>query len=337
MEVIKNIKKNTIIIVIMTIIVLFVVLRKDFNTIVNDLQTMDLKYILIAVLLYILYLVLHSYVVYLTVNKKEKFSFLESVKHKIIVQFFNGITPFSTGGQPMEIYMLKEHDINLSKASNYIIQNFVFYQIALVLFGALAVFINFTFKLFPKVSLLRDLVFLGFFINTMVAVILLFISFSKSITKSFIHYMVNILYKIHLIQDKEKQLEVWDKRVDEFHECASELKKRKSLFVIGVLFNFLGLLCLYSIPLFILYALHDFNSMNLVNTACSSAYVMVVGSFVPIPGASGGIEYSFTQFFGNFLPKTKVNTVLLVWRFITYYLGMIIGAVLFNLDKPKNK
>ena len=86
-----------------------------------------------------------------------------------------------------------------------------------------------------------------------------------------------------------------------------------------------------------LYALHDFNSMNLVNTACSSAYVMVVGSFVPIPGASGGIEYSFTQFFGNFLPKTKVNTVLLVWRFITYYLGMIIGAVLFNLDKPKNK
>ena len=337
MEIIKNIKKNTIIIVVVTIIVLFVVLRKDFNTIINDLQTMDLKYILIAILLYILYLVLHSYVVYLTVNKKEKFSFLESIKHNVIVQFFNGITPFSTGGQPMEIYMLREHDISLSRATNYILQNFIFYQIALVLFGAVAVFANFTFKLFPKVNLLRDLVALGFLINTLVAVILLFISFSKSITKSFIHYMINILYKINLVKNKDKQVEVWDKRIDEFHECARELKRRKSLFVVGVLLNFLGLLCLYSIPLFILYALHDFHSMDLISTASSSAYVMIVGSFVPIPGASGGIEYGFTQFFGNFLPKTKVNTVLLVWRFITYYLGMIIGAILFNLDKPKNK
>ena len=38
-------------------------------------------------------------------------SLKEAIKHNIIVQFFNGITPFSTGGQPMEVYMLKEHGI----------------------------------------------------------------------------------------------------------------------------------------------------------------------------------------------------------------------------------
>ena len=62
-----------------------------------------------------------------------------------------------------------------------------------------------------------------------------------------------------------------------------------------------------------------------------------MGSFVPIPGASGGIEYGFTQFFGNFIGLEYISAVLLIWRTITYYLGMIIGALLFNLEKKVKK
>ena len=65
----------------------------------------------------------------------------------------------------------------------------------------------------------------------------------------------------------------------------------------------------------------------------TSAYVYIVGSFVPIPGASGGIEFSFTKFFGNFIGDDRIAAVLIVWRFITYYCGIIIGALLFNLEK----
>ena len=50
---------------------------------------------------------LDSYFTYTYQEDKdeEKYSLLEAFKHNIIVQFFNGVTPFSTGGQPMEIYM----------------------------------------------------------------------------------------------------------------------------------------------------------------------------------------------------------------------------------------
>jgi uncharacterized protein (TIRG00374 family) len=58
-----------------------------------------------------------------------------------------------------------------------------------------------------------------------------------------------------------------------------------------------------------------------------------MGSFVPIPGASGGIEYGFTQFFGNFIGLNMIGAVLIIWRTITYYLGIIIGAILFNFEK----
>jgi uncharacterized protein (TIRG00374 family) len=78
-------------------------------------------------------------------------------------------------------------------------------------------------------------------------------------------------------------------------------------------------------------------SMKFVETITASAYVYIVGSFVPIPGASGGIEYSFTQFFGNFIGLDMISAVLIIWRTITYYLGIIIGALLFNLEKKVKK
>lgn len=337
MEILKNIKKNTIILIIITALVMYIVLRKDFPVIIKNFKILDLKYILIALICFALYIVLHSYVVYKTVNENEKFTFAESIKHNIITQFFNGITPFSTGGQPMEIYMLTKHKISVSTATTYILQNFIFYQLALVLFGIIAVIINFFLKLFPQIPVLRYLVLLGFILNTLVALALMFICFSKKTTKLFLEFTLNILYKIHMLKDKEKTKNNWLVKINEFHQSAKQLQKRKALFFWGITLNFIGLVCLYSIPLFIVFALHDFKSLNFINTITASAYVMVMGSFIPIPGASGGIEYGFTQFFNNFLTPTKTKTTLLLWRFITYYLGMILGAIAFNLDRENKE
>ena len=116
-------------------------------------------------------------------------------------------------------------------------------------------------------------------------------------------------------------------KFNDFHECGKALRKRKNLYIMGIILNVVSLLCLYSVPLFILYSIGDFNNLTMVDTLTSSAYVYVIGAFVPIPGASGGIEYGFTQFFGNFISLSKISAVLLLWRFITYYLGMILGAL----------
>ena len=118
MNIIKNIKKNTIFILIITAIVLYVVLKDDFKDIVDILAKIDIKYILLAFLFYALFIVIKGYVNYKITNDKSKLSLKEAIKHNVITQFFNGVTPFSTGGQPMEIYMLMEHDIPIAKATN---------------------------------------------------------------------------------------------------------------------------------------------------------------------------------------------------------------------------
>ena len=333
MEIIKNIKKNTIILLFITMIVLYFVLKDDFNIVINTLSKMDYKYILIATLFFLLSVTIKGYVNYKTINNPKKVSLLEAIKHNVIVQFFNGITPFSTGGQPMEIYMLTEHDIKASKAATITIQSFIFYQIALVIFGILAVTYNAIFTIFPKSSFLRELTLLGFLINTLVVVALFIITFSRKLTKKISNFIINILVKIKVIKNKEEAKEKWNEKLNEFHTSAKDLRKRRKLFIGGVILNIVSLTCLYIVPLFIVYSLHDFTSMNVADTLVSSAYVLIIGAFVPIPGASGGIEFGFLNFFNNFLSKNILSAVLIVWRFITYYLGMIIGALAFSLEK----
>ena len=67
----------------------------------------------------------------------------------------------------------------------------------------------------------------------------------------------------------------------------------------------------------------------------ASAYVMLIGSFVPIPGATGGLEYAFTQFFGVFIIDPTLTLIMLLWRTTTYYLGVIVGAILLNIRKKR--
>ena len=63
---------------------------------------------------------------------------------------------------------------------------------------------------------------------------------------------------------------------------------------------------------------------------------MLIGAFVPIPGGTGGLEYSFIQFYGNFITGSALSAMMLIWRFITYYFGMIVGAIALYVKGKKD-
>ena len=333
----KHLKRNSFIILLVTLFVLFLVLKDNFKIVVSTITTMDIKFVIIAIVLYFAYLFFHALVNYLWVNEKEKLSLKDAFQHMIITQFFNGITPFSTGGQPMEIYMLKNHGFRYTKATNVIMQNFIVYQLARGIFGLFAVIYNFITGVLVYKSVLTTLIILGFLINTIVEVVMLFVATSKKFTKSLLNIITRFGNNLHFIKNKEKFLAKWEERLEDFHNCTREVKEKKGLFVLGIILNLISLTCYYAIPLFLVYSLHDYNSMTFFTSIVASAYVLIIGSFVPIPGATGGIEYAFLEIFSSFLPTTSVRAVMIIWRFITYYLGMILGGILFSFHKEGDK
>lgn len=332
----KNFKKNSIILVLITLLILFLVLKDDFNNIVHELVNANFLFIILAFICLLLVFVFDGLAYYKIIKSYDKnYSFIKVLRMLIITKFFNGITPFSTGGQPMQVYMLKKDGFRLTKASNIIIQNFIIYQAALVLYGLIAMAINAKFNYFKNITILKDLIILGFLINTGVMIGLFIISFSNKFNHFIVNKSINILSKLKLVKDKETTLNKWNERVDDFHEGATFLKNNKLLCLESFIYNLLSLTAIYVMPYFVIMALGNVNDVTPLKSIVSSAYILIIGSFVPIPGASGGIEYGYLQFFGSFIKGGILKASLLIWRFISYYFPMIIGAIVFNLKGSK--
>ena len=329
-------KINYLILVLVTIIVLYFSLKDNFNEITHTILTINIWYLLIAFVFIFLFWLFRSYPMY-TFSKKinKDFKYKDAFILTLRTQFFNAVTPFATGGQPYQIYYLKNKGIDYASSTSIVLENFIVYQIALVLLGLIALFTNKALHLFKNVYILQRLIALGFIINTLVIVAMFIIAFSKKMNKKIIGFALKLLNKLHIVKDIEKKEKEWNESINKFHESASILLRDKKSFILNIFSNFLALSLLYLIPLIVLYSMGDFTSVNPLKSIVTSAYVMLIGSFVPIPGATGGLEYGFVSFYGNFISGSTLQALMLVWRFITYYFGMIMGAIVLNIHEVK--
>ena len=334
----KNTKRNTFIVFLITIVILFFVLKDDYQTILNNLIVANKWYILFGIVLIFLYWLLKSLCLYVIVKEYNPNVKLRKMFHQtVITQFFNGITPFSTGGQPMQVYMLKKSGVKLGAATNIIVQEFIMYQMALIVMGIFALLANWYYNFFTVSSTLQNLIILGFIINIIVGVVLLFISFSRKFNDFVGKLIIKIATKVKLVKDQEKVLLKWEEKLSEFNGSAKIFKKKKSLFVKCFFYNLLALTVFYVIPFYIFLSLDSSLSISIPAVITSSAFILMIGNFVPIPGGSGGIEYGFLQFFKSFTSPSMVLSALIVWRFITYYIGIIVGGISLGFFKGEEK
>ena len=56
-------------------------------------------------------------------------------------------------------------------------------------------------------------------------------------------------------------------------------------------------------------------------------------SFMPMPGASGAQEIGFSSFLRPYFVNNDLYAAVMVWRFFTYYLVVIAGALLVVVDQ----
>lgn len=328
---------NVLVLVGITLLVLYFSLKDDFYSIIDQLKRINIGWLIVAFLIVIIYWLLRSKAINIFTRKfMPKTRYRSSLQLMIRTQFFNAVTPFATGGQPYQIYHLVKDGVRMTTATSIIMQNFIVYQIAIVVLGAVAVLANHAFSMFAKNVLLGRLVTLGFIINTSIIVVMFVVAFSEKLNRKLIRFGINVLTKLHLVKNKEKKLMEWDEYIVKFHKSASMLLENKVDFLFCILLNFLALSLLYSIPLVLLYATGDYGSFNVFEAIVTSAYVMLIGSFVPIPGGSGGLEYGFIAFYSSFIGGSKLTAIMLLWRFVTYYFGMIVGAVSLNMKKVKS-
>jgi len=327
---------NIFIIIISLGLVLFFSLKDNYQEILNTISKMNPIYLIGAILILCIYRFISSIAYYNIVKiNKEEISLLKCFQINFMILFFNGVTPFSGGGQPMEVYYLHKEGISITKATNITLQNFIVYQIALVTVGTIALAYNNIYNLFPNDNFIKKLVLLGFTINLLVLVASFILSFGKKLQMFISEKGIRFLAKLNIIKDENKIQTKLSEYLHNFHNNAVRLRKNKKRVLGLIMINIIGLFIMYSMPYMIAKGMNI--NISLIDTIIATAYVMIIGSFIPIPGGTGGIEYGFVFFYNYLIKGSLANAIMLIWRFISYYLGMIFGSIALSLYRKKEK
>lgn len=337
---IKKYKKNFIVVFLIGFgVYFFILFRNDAKEIMSRIKNINLFYLLLVLGLFFVYMMLESLVLHLFTKYKLKgFRYRDSFRLNLSTQFFNSITPFSSGGQPFQVYYFNARGIKVKDSTSIVVMNFITYTIAIDIVGLFSLF--FKYQYFNDLSGQGYLLVIGFGVNIFITILTFILAFSKRIYHLLVEvFWVKIIHWPILRRFKlENKTEKIRQTIDDFNQEIKELNNHKSLWIQSVSLHVLRIIIVYSIPFFLFLAIGENVQEHYINLIIGAFFVAMVMSYIPSPGASGGAEGLFILFFTPFFNKSStILSTLLLWRFITYYLFLFIGLLaLMTLNFKKN-
>lgn len=335
----KKNKWNFIIISFITAIVLFIVFStQDVGQLLSTFHRANPIWLTTAVLCMILYWLLESIVLYITANgtPESKLRIGGAIKTTMVGQLFNNLTPFASGGQPIQAYYLTKQGFQVGEATCILLVKFIIYQFTLIIYSGILLILKLPFFT-SNISHLSFLTIIGFTVNFIVVLALLSIGFFPLFTVKATRMIIKFLHRYKLLKNRQAAIEKTMRQIAEFHTGFTVLRRNHYMLIQSTIYTIIQLTLFFSIPYFISLAL------NITNTSyptiiAAGAFVLMITSFIPLPGASGGAEASFSLFFGSFFQNSNTITVaLLLWRFITYYLALFVGILFCKTDTSLNE
>ena len=332
----KKIKKTirNLIVFILLMGLTFYLIFKDQNVleILNIAVSVKKRYILVAIIAMCLYLLGETInITRILKELGEKSTFLRNIRYTLIGFFFSSITPAASGGQPMEIYYMHKEKIAVANSTLALLVHLTSFQIVTITLGILSTILHFE---IVKSGLIY-LVVLGILLNSTALTLLAISIFSKRLSKGLINFAVKVL-RFFRIPNIEKKQESLEKELEKYQESAVYIKEHKKLMIKTLVTTFIQVIIYYSIPYWV-YLAFGFTGYNFFQIVTLQAMLYATVSGIPSPGAVGVSEGAFIEIFKGVFPATMMNSAILLNRGASFYLFVIISAIITTITALKTK
>lgn len=315
---------------------IYLSIGNHFHQVIASLmQTEPLWIIILIGIMFLYYLVDALSLWYFGKAYKKDYSYKQSFINAISGTFFNGITPFASGGQFAQVYIFNKQGISPTLSSSILLMCFICYQSVLVLYTTVVVVFKYDYFVNENQTIF-SLALLGFLINFIVIFSLFLGAKSKKLQNFLTLTVLKCLYKVKIVKDYTVTCEKVEERLSDFRNQLNFLQKNKPVLFKSCVCNFIKLTIIYSMPFFSAKALHlDVSWSQFFDFLGLCSFIYLINAFLPIPGASGGSEGLYVLLF-SFLGPVATSSSLFLWRFMSYYLGLILGGLVFSLNKEIN-
>jgi uncharacterized protein (TIRG00374 family) len=255
--------------------------------------------------------------------------FRAMVRLVFINLFVSNVTPMATGGGFAQVWYLARHGVPVGRATAATTIRTV---LAVAFIFSMTPLFLFTLKALERTSISHQVglalavfitLYLGFFTVLLLRTRWLVTPLSRLLTG---------LRRLHLISARRHDRWQFRCRREVLRFAASfrdYLKGRPRYVLLSILCTAVFLLALFSFPALLMHSLgYPVDYLSTLGLLVVTTFIMY---FSPTPGASGISEGVFGSFFRGLLSGNHLLLVTLAWRFLTIYLGMVIG--LFVLQR----
>ena len=254
----------------------------------------------------------------------------------LLGKYYDYITPFASGGQPMQIYYLHKRGIGGGESSAVIFIKFAFNMamwlticLCLMVFnrGALLYYVTDT----TNLKLIQIGAWVGFAVNCAVPIFIVACVLLPKMTWAIARWVLKIGHKMKLVKDKDAVLERTKTAVHNFTTAFRSMLKRPWHSIALALLCITEQLLMMMLPYFVVVALGGdavTPSWDLLLAIMTlNVYVQMSVTIVPTPGNSGAMESAFMMTLVNISAGVLFWTVF-SWRFLSYYSYIIIGLII---------
>ncbi|MBR2066809.1 MAG: flippase-like domain-containing protein [Solobacterium sp.] len=330
----KSTAFNILLIFLFAAIVLFFTLKDDGDKVAALLGQMNIWMVVFLVVLMIVERALLGLgLMWICRETHPKYSFLQGFINAYVAGLFCNITPGASGGQLAQAYVFKRQGIPFSRSFGVLWLEFIIYQSTMTILVFLLILLKYPYFRY-QYSEFFIIVLFGFLVSSFVIVMLFLLAKSEKVYTWVTTKGISLAHRFHFIKDKEATLENLNSALSAFTDEIDLLSHRKKLIVKLVIENVMRLLIYYSIPYFAAKALNIQVGFNeLLNIIALSSFVAMVNAFLPMPGSSGGTEATFVLMFSTIFSSVDAKSIMLLWRFVTFYQMLIIGTIMFMISK----
>lgn len=247
-----------------------------------------------------------------------------ALKITMVGQYFNSVTPYAVGGQPMQLVALIRQGVSSGVAISTLVRKFFVYQTTITGYSLVVILVKYSFFQ-SKFQGFMALAFIGFVYQAATVAALLLFSYSPGVTTRLIRGVIWVLKKVRLVKKPEETEKKVKDQLSFYLENNRALSGSRKLGARVYGYTLVQLTALFSVPFFIYKAFHN-PGMPVFDMIAAQSFVTMISGYTPLPGATGAAEGSFLVIFQIFFQSGVLRQAMLLWRLLAYYSCILVGA-----------
>lgn len=266
--------------------------------------------------------------------------FGESILTTMLGFFYSALTPFASGGQPLQILQMRRRGIKVGIATSVIMVKFIAWQLVITVLGAIGfLFVSTHMQVHNNVTMLVMYCF-GFLCYLATVILAVLVLLKPDWIYRVGQRVLGFLARRRILKRSQtitRANETWTRTFGDMKGAIRFMLTHKVGMLLIFLVCFVEAVAYMSVTYFIYrgFGLNDYSYLFLLML---SSFLHIAVSFIPLPGASVGSEGGFYIVFsplfaaapGSMLPAMGA------WRLFTYYSALVFGVVAVIVDGVRN-